>query len=321
MSRDRKGLRRFIRDLFLENLGWKLLTGALAVLAWTWIQGERVLPASAWAQVEYQLPEGLVLTQTPAKRVRVTVNGPQNLTRALERRDLSLSVDLSELGPGKQSVDFVDTPIQGLPEGIAVMALKPNSLQVELEPEASRPVRLEPVVVGSPAKGFRLAEVVLDPPSVEIVGPESAVEKLDRVVTRALVLDGLTAGATRKVSLDLPDPLRMAYPGPVSAELRIEALNSTRTFTDVPVVCRDPGWESQTKRVSVVLEGPVADLQALELDALTVMVVLPSEQPWETLEVGLNSSGARLEVVHPGGEDLVVTALEPPKINVEPLSQ
>lgn len=317
-----RGAVAVIKGWLTENLGWKLATGVLALLAWVWIQGGRVVPASAWVNVEYVLPEGLVLTQQPTQRIRVTVSGTQNLTRDLRRGELSVSVDLSDLGPGVQTVDFVDASISGLNPALSVVALKPNSLQVELEPQAARPVRLQASVVGQAAEGFRLSEVVLEPKEVEVVGPASVVEKLDRVVTRALVLDGLSSDTSREISLDLPPPLRLSKPGLVTATLRIEAVNSTRTFTSVPVVCRDPGWRAVQEYVSVVMEGPVTELGALEVDALTVMVVLPGDLERTPRSVGVaEAPKARLELVHSGGDALQLAALEPAKVDVEPLPQ
>ncbi len=311
-----------IKGWFFDHLGWKLFTGVLAVLAWVWIQGGRVVPASAWVNVEYVLPEGLVLTQQPTQRIRVTVSGTQNLTRDLRRGDLSVSVDLSDLGPGVQTVDFVDASISGLDPALSIVALKPNSLQVELEPQAERPVRLQASVVGQAAEGFRLAEVILEPSEVNVVGPVSVVEKLDKVMTRALVIDGLSRDSEREISLDLPPPLRLSEPGTITATLRIEALNSTRTFTNVPVICRDPEWRPIQDSVSVVLEGPVRELSALEVDALTVMVVLPGDLERTPITVGVAQAPLpRLEIVHPGGETLQLATLEPAKVDVEPIAQ
>ncbi len=311
-----------VRGWFLDHLGWKVFTGVLAVLAWAWIQGGRVVPSSAWVNVEYVLPEGLVLTQKPTYRIRVTVSGTQNLTRDLRRGDLSVSVDLADLGPGVQTVDFVDASITGLDPGLSIVALKPNSLQVELEPQAERPVRLQASVVGEAADGFRLAKVTLEPEEVTVVGPTSVVEKLDKVMTRALVIDGLSQDTEREISLDLPSPLRLKESGTIRANLRIQAVNSTRTFTDVPVVCRDPGWRPVQDNVSVVLEGPVLELSALEVDALTVMVVLPGDLERAALSVGVaQAPEARLEIVHPGGDTLQLATLEPAKIDVEPIAQ
>jgi hypothetical protein len=311
-----------VKGWLLDHLGWKVFTGFLAILAWVWIQGGRVVPASAWVNVEYVLPEGLVLTQRPTQRIRVTVSGTQNLTRDLRRGDLSVSVDLADLGPGVQTVDFVDATITGLDPALSIVALKPNSLQVELEPQAERLVRLQASVVGQAAEGFRLAEVIMEPSEVSVIGPASVVEKLDKVMTRALVIDGLSQDTEREISLDLPPPLSLKVPGTVRASLRIQAVNSTRTFTKVPVVCRDPGWRPVQETVSVVLEGPVRALSALEVDALTVMVVLPGDLDRAPLSVGVaQAPEPRLEIVHPGGDTLQLATLEPAKVDVEPIDQ
>jgi YbbR domain-containing protein len=219
-------------------------------------------------------------------------------------------------------VDFVDASIVGLDPGLSIVALKPNSLQVELEPQAERPVRLQASVVGEAADGFRLAKVTLEPGEVTVVGPTSVVATLDKVMTRALVIDGLSQDTEREISLDLPPPLMLKKPGVILASLRIQAVNSTRTFTDVPVVCRDPGWRPVQDSVSVVLEGPVRELSALEVDALTVMVVLPGDLERAPLSVGVAlAPEARLEIVHPGGDTLQLATLEPAKIDVEPIAQ
>ena len=173
-------LKARLRSLVRENVPVKLITLVLSVIVWGWIQSEQVVEESAWVRVEYQTPEGLVMAQTPTQRVRVTVSGTRGDVKALRRsqEELSLSVDMGSFEAGVQTVDFVDTEIDGLPAKLEVVGLVPNSLQVELEPRAVRIVPLEPAVVGRAAEGHRVAGIELEPAEIELAGPASAIAKV-----------------------------------------------------------------------------------------------------------------------------------------------
>jgi hypothetical protein len=311
----------WLRGAVRENLAFKLLSLVLSLGMWAFIQGEQVVEESAWAEVAYLLPEGLVMAETPARRVRVTLTGAQAFVKEIRRRALHVTVDLREVGAGVQNVDFVESQIEGLPQNVKVVGLVPNSIQVELEKRVTRKVQVDAAIVGEAAEGYRISAVRLVPTQVEVVGPASLVRGLQRVTTDGIDVAGLSRTTRLPVTLSLRNEALSLSPGQaVEAEIVVEQVTSTRVFEAVPVVVRAKDWRAVTESVEVALVGPSSVLEKIRPDAITVLAVIPEDAVRKRIELTGNASrAARYEVVHPGGEEVEVGSLTPARVLVEPV--
>jgi YbbR domain-containing protein len=318
-----RGWRRIgaaLRSALLDNFFVKLATLLAAVGSWAWIQGEREVQVAAWVEVSYELPAELVLTQAPPPRVRATLSGTRGEVRQVQRSEdgLRLDVDLTELGPGLQTVDFVGGDIIGLPDDVFVSSLAPNTLQVELEPKDSRTVRVEAAVVGEVSEGYRIQGISIQPEQVVIQGPASGLASLDVVATEGINVANLTETTSHQVGLTLPRNVVLVGDGVLTATVTIEAVSSSRTFLDVPVVSRSPGWSPMTTAVDVKVTGPVRDVQAVRGDLVTVLAVVSPDASDDVQTLRLGDGDSRLQVVHSGSASVVVTEISPSRIQVEP---
>jgi YbbR domain-containing protein len=62
-------------------------------------------------------------------------------------------------------------------------------------------VPIVPIVEGEPAVGFRLGAVSASPPTVEVVGPASELDRVTAAVTEVLRVDGASAPFTALVNV------------------------------------------------------------------------------------------------------------------------
>lgn len=317
-----KLVRELVTRLFTTNPLFKALSVATAVVLWAWLQSEQIVEESAWVDVGYDLPDALVTAQNPARRLRVTVKGPQRYVKRVRRADLSIMVNLQDAVPGVQQVDFVDSDIQGLQlSGVDVVGLVPNSVQVDLEEKHSRAVRVAATLVGEPATGYRVSSIEVVPTQVVVEGPQSVVERLGRVSTAPVDVAGLDDTQTFEVPVTLkPKSLLLANDRPVEVRVSVEALTSERTFSEVPIVMRDRGWEADLEMVTVTLSGPVSSLQAVDLETIAIMARPRPDLPQAPILADQEgSAGVRLVVVHNGGPDVELVDIDPPSFTVRPV--
>ncbi len=309
-----------VRAAVTRNLPYKVVATVLAVLLWGVVQGQQEVEASAAVRVVYRWPEGLAVTQRAPARIHVTVAGRRTAIRRLRRADLELEVDLSDAGPGVQTLDFVGRSIRGLPEGLRVRGLTPSSVQVELEPveRAERPVRV--VTAGRLDDGYKLLAIDVQPERVTVEGPASAVERLESVPTEPIPLAGLTRTTEREVGLAVEERgVRVVDVPRVRVRLQVAAMLRERLFGGVPVVPRRPGWRVVPDVAQVTLLGPQAELEAIAPDEVTAMVQIPEGLSREPHVVRLGGPAPRLEVLHPGGREVRVGSVEPARFTLEPL--
>ena len=316
-----KRLTDVVRRTVTNNPLFKLLSLAVAVILWAWLQSEQIVEESAWVKVHYELPDKLVMAQNPTGRLRVTVKGPQRYVKHLRRSNMELTVDLSDAAMGVQQVDFVDSDIAGMdPTGVDIVGLVPNSVQVDLEEKHSRAVRVAATLVGETATGYRVASIEVAPDEVVVEGPKSVVERLGRVATAPVDVGGLAESSSFQVLVALkPRSLKLATPSLIEVRVTVEALTSERTFTDVPVIVRNRAWVAELDTVVVTLSGPVSSLQAVDLETVAVMVRVAPDVLLESIEADRDGSdGARYTVVHSGGPDVELVQVDPGTLRVAP---
>ena len=75
---------KWIRDLLFQNLLWKLLSLAIAVVIWALVATEPELATFANVRPEYKnLPEGLEISSDPLSSVVLELRGPSGALRGM----------------------------------------------------------------------------------------------------------------------------------------------------------------------------------------------------------------------------------------------
>ncbi len=90
--------------------------------------------------------------------------------------------------------------------------LEPDRTHVELdlvEAPASRTLIINPVITGRPAPPYGVAEVLVKPDQVTVIGKPEQLLQLSNVATAPVLLDGLTSDVSRETPLRLPEGVRL----------------------------------------------------------------------------------------------------------------
>jgi len=308
-----------------ENFFVKALSLLLAVSLWAWLQTEEVVDRPSRAQVSYDLPDGLTPVETLARTLVVTVRGPQGRVRALDGGTLSMDVDLSDAEQGKLSIDFSEHRIDGLPTGLEVVHISPPGVELQLDKEMNRIVRVRAAVIGDPAEGWKRRSVIVDPPTVEIQGPQSLVRNIAEVSTDIVDISGLRKPLEKKVALAVDRrTVKAVDKGKVTVNIAIDPVLVDKNFADVPVRLKGaPGWSTPTATARVAVEGPQNLVQRLTSDDISLSVLLPDavEPGTDGVEVRwlADDRDSRVQVVLPeGADDIRVQSVRPSTILLEP---
>ncbi len=307
-----------LRRALTEDIGFKLLSLLFAVVLWGWVQSGQVVDARTRAQVEYRWPDGLVGAREVPKTLVVTVSGPQGVVRRIQRGSLSVVADLSESEKGNVSVDFSQLEVGGLPQGVEVVQLSPPAIDVELDKAMTKEVQVQPTVIGEPAPGWAIASIEVTPESVHILGPQVKVRALAQVSTDVIDVSGVREDKVVDAALSIPDPVVDAAPGSprrVKVAVRVEPVIVERTFEDVPVMVRGPGWRVEPSAARVTLRGPQEAIGGIQMDRVAVVLDSPGngdgdgrvDLTWRSEE----TEGIR--VTHDGPADQVEVARVDPR--------
>src|ERR1700722_11633221 len=158
-------------------LGLKLLSVALAVLLWMVVAGEEIVERGLRIPLELQqFPPGLELDSEPPSLVDARVRGSSGTLSRLSSGDVVAVIDLRGAKVGRRLFPLTPEQVR-VPFGVEIVQVTPSTVALVLESSASKQVPVEPTLEGTPASGFVVGKKTVDPPSVEIVGPDSAVKR------------------------------------------------------------------------------------------------------------------------------------------------
>lgn len=186
-----------------QNLSYKLLAVAIALLLWAFAQGTSENEIGFDIPIVFNgVPESLVIVDKSADEVNLRVMGSKAALRNLSPGDLEYVVDVSGAKRGVADYDIELSRLE-LPRGAQPVARSPSRVQVEFERRGSKVVRVRPDLEGQPLEGFAVAGVEVEPAGVRITGARSEVLRLNEVLTETIDVNGLNRSVEREVRLSL----------------------------------------------------------------------------------------------------------------------
>jgi YbbR domain-containing protein len=227
--------------------------------------------------IEYRgLSPGVKIVGDAEQTVSVRLSGPRDVVRSLIPNQLLVIADLSGKEPGERVVQLkVDKDY--LPDNVEVMQIEPSSIRIKLEPSMTKRVRVEPQFSGRVAEGREIYSdsVKLNPQEVEIEGPQSVLDKIERVRTEAVNIEGRNGDYRTTVEVEIPhNSVRVKTPGQINLSVKIGEERMSRRFADIPVRWLDKGASERllTKTVQLEVYGPKSAVEALRADDLRVEI-------------------------------------------------
>ena len=295
------------------NASLRLASVVLAAGLWFAIAGRQTAERGVTVPVEFRnVPRDLETTGDAVNAVDVRVRASPGLIDSLDAGKLLATVDLAGAAEGERIVQLTAAVIQ-VPYGFRVIKITPSLLTLNLERTQRKTVPVRPRVIGRPAPGFEVGEVVSSPAEVRVAGPRSRVQEIESAFTEPVSVEGLDRTTTGRVNVGLEDPLlRLEDGSRVVVTANVREAQETRTFEGLAVAARGRPARLTPSRVAVTVAGPASRVRALEASHLTAHVTLP----------GSGSVPARLPVavdVASGHAGVSVLETRPPEVAVRPL--
>lgn len=201
----------------------RVMALAIALALWfflSWDQRERVSERVVEASVTYDTLNDMMVLD-PIRQIDVRVKGGSQRVRTLNPFLVNVLVELPQSEPGPVDVALSPDDVY-VPEGVAVVSLDPNTLNLTLDRLVTKRVPVSVELVDEPAAGATVGEPVVQPQEVAVRGPQSRLENLTLVQTRPVSLNGHAQTFEEVVSVIPPDPLAGLDPGLVRVRVPME---------------------------------------------------------------------------------------------------
>ena len=181
-----------------RHFGLKVLSLGLALSLWMVVSGEETVERSLRVPLELQqFPQGLELQGDPASTIDVRVRGSSGALARIAPGDIVAVLDLRGARAGNRLFHLTPDQVRA-PFGIEVVAGQPGTISMAFERSKTARVQIRPAIDGKPAPGLRRrAPGRPIPPAVEVVGPESAVDRATEALTEPVSVAGRQSGGHR----------------------------------------------------------------------------------------------------------------------------
>lgn len=208
----------------VRDWGIRLLALGIAVGIWfnasvedRLVSSEKLIEAS----VTYNRPRGfIVLDQVGSVNVRLL--GSKKAIRQLNPYMVYVQVELTQRQEGPVTVSLGPENVLA-PEGLDVVSIEPNTIQIELEREVTMRLPVVPDIIGKAPDGTVFDEPEVIPNQVQVTGPESLLAKTPTLSTRPIDVTGHLSSFEETVVVVPPDPLiQIVQPTRVSVRLPVQ---------------------------------------------------------------------------------------------------
>jgi YbbR domain-containing protein len=205
-----------------RNLGLKLIALVLGALLWLTVAGHQIERRVTVPLSFSNVPTPLELTGERLDSIGVYVRGDDTIVSGLSGDNVRVVVSLADAQPGENliplRIEYVTVPI-----GVEVMKVDPAVATVTLERSVRTSVVVRPTVDGTPAPGFGVSAISVQPATVTVEGPESRVLDAIAVMTDRINVAGRSATFSADVTVGVADAqLRVVQPRTVRVTVQID---------------------------------------------------------------------------------------------------
>jgi hypothetical protein len=309
----------FLRDSFTENIGLKALAMCFALGLFAFVHGQeeeqqRTVPVALVMRLPQASAERELMTPIPAS-IHVTLQGSARaIDNLLQAGVPPVEIDLRD---GRRESVVFDEGMFALPPDTKITIIDPSSIELTWEDVATRQIPIQAAITGQPSDGYVVkGEPEVDPKTITVSGPLSAIEVLQFARLSAFDVSGLSEGVhRRRLGIDAP-PVRVRYLGPQAASVAVTVARrvSEVRFENRPVeVVGVAGGIATPRTVDVVVAGPPEIVRALRPDQIVPVADLTKVEGLDLKELKHGSASVKvaLPLSHAEAE------LQPPIVNVK----
>lgn len=266
---------RWLRAIFVEDWGTKLLALLISLALWYGVTGQRKPTTIRVPRVplNFRLPGDTEISNEPRTEVEITLTGNKRALDAINVRDLVANVDVSDFRPGEHSVILTPERVtMGLPDGVRYGDIQPNNVLLRLEPRLDRELAVEVRHSGNVPEGYQLRGITVAPEKVKVRGPASHLSALQKAPTTMISLEGRKESFTLpQTAIEIPDKKVDLIEAVVSVTFEIGEERIEKSFGGVQVTTSD-GTQVRPETVNVTLYGERSAINQLRAENIKLVL-------------------------------------------------
>jgi YbbR domain-containing protein len=203
------------------------------------------------------------------------VKGTSTTVNNLRPNEISAWVDLSNTKSGLRNFEMGPDQVR-LPYGFTVLRINPSQISLRIEEVVARTIPVTPRLEGEAPLGYKLSEVKVIPPEVEIRGPRSAVASVRQAYTDSIDLSSIRGTYSEATNVGIENSsVRIVKSKSVQVNLNvteIEDVYSIRVPISSDNLPRDVKFNPKILRIDLL--GPKSVLSQVKTGQITISLDL-----------------------------------------------
>jgi YbbR domain-containing protein len=214
--------RRTIKDLFTNNLGYKLIALLLALLLWFDVRTEKV------TVIDYPVPvtlsivgDEMTITNDPPAEVEVSFSGTGRDLLSLDKESLSIQKDVQG---GDNDTLVINLDLQDVQRpadlNVTPIGIAPGSIEVVTDRYVEKAVPLQTAGLPLAQAGYEVVDVTVEPSRVLLRGVTA---ELNGIGSLSLDLEQLSRGPgffDEQLAIIVPDKFKTVTVTPDSVRIQ-----------------------------------------------------------------------------------------------------
>ncbi|HYL76515.1 MAG TPA: CdaR family protein [Bryobacteraceae bacterium] len=211
-----------MKQLFMRNLGWKVLSLLIAIALWIAVAREPELATSLSVPVEFKkIPDGLDIEVNAPERMQIEVRGASGRLTHDNLVNVAVVLDLSDAHTGERTYTIHDNNLN-LPPGVTFYRAVPSQITLRFDRLITRDIDVRPNYVKIPDGYHRTAESVA-PARVRVRGPEGRLKNMREIPTDPIDLSGVVGQAQFRTEVNVGDAqVRLETPTAITVQVKLE---------------------------------------------------------------------------------------------------
>jgi YbbR domain-containing protein len=269
-----------------SSVGLAVLSLALSALFWAYTVSELKSVKDVSVPLQYaNVPTDLIVVGDDARRtVTVEFKGPPDMLKRVREEDVDARIDVDKLKPGPQVVELGQENVR-LPSSVEFVRTFPKLVHFALDRRLRDSLPMQPNFTGHAASGLQVVSWTIEPPTVQVEGPESVIRKLRHLPTQPVPLDGRSSSFETPVVPTFSEPdLTVTMPGTATLRVVLGEKRAQRTLGPVPIKVLHAHLPVtlQPDAIRVMVEGPEPLVRRMSPEDLQAEVDVRSLKPGES---------------------------------------
>ncbi len=268
--------------IFRHKFVVKLFALVGATVLWFFVMSDQnpVMDSSVSVPVTFIGAPDRARVTPSVSDIKVKLRGPRSVFAAARRDEIKAILDLSDKEPGTHHLSVQTL----LPQGLEVVSLKPEYVDVLIDPLIQKRRSLRIIPSGTVGPGFTVSRMTPETDSVFIDGPETVVNAVTQVIGYVPLSGDRTADFDVRVTLSAMDEDGRSVsdvtltPEDVSVHVQLARGLSKKVVDIKPVFEGTPAagyavTESRTEPARLEIAGDAATLEkitALETEPISI---------------------------------------------------